>query len=168
MQLLSTRATQSLKIIACPVEGAVAFLLAWRLSVLAGSTPEYGVLWRSFVMVVALSFVAAWAYALLTCYLPLKRVEMGDDCVVVSSLTASQRISLQNISSVHRSRWRFRRPIVLQLSGRSRFGTTIVFLPPLRVPSLFSGGSRGGFGNGDTFTEDCIGEIKMRIENGVC
>jgi hypothetical protein len=84
--------------------------------------------------VVALAIVWAVAgVALLRVCVPLKRVSLEDDALLVSNFRTEWRIPYALIAEVTQNRWIKLRPITIRLTRDVGCGETVVFMPYVRM-----------------------------------
>lgn len=85
---------------------------------------------------VAVALAIVWAVAgvaLLRLCVPLKRVTLEDDALLVSNFRTEWRIPYTLIAEVTQNRWIKLRPITIRLKRDVGCGETVVFMPYVRL-----------------------------------
>ena len=67
----------------------------------------------------------------------LKRVRMDDEALYISNYLVEIRVPLQNVVDISENRWVNSHPVTLKFQGKTRFGSSIVFMPKMPWFALF-------------------------------
>jgi hypothetical protein len=81
-------------------------------------------------------FVVVWivvSILIVATTIPLKRVFLDGNRLVVSNFRRDARIPLSDIATVTQNRWLKTRPVTVAFRNRTPFGRRIQFMPPTRI-----------------------------------
>ncbi|HEY5038813.1 MAG TPA: hypothetical protein VIJ93_07065 [bacterium] len=68
----------------------------------------------------------------------LKMVRMDNEALYISNYLVEIRVPLQDVVDISENRWVNSHPVTLKFRGKTRFGSSIVFMPKKRWFAFFS------------------------------
>ena len=98
----------------------------------AGHPPPAAVGWQFMVMWMVGSLFIWWFC------MRLKRVQMDDEVLYISNYLEEIRVPLKDVTGVSENRIVNSHPVTLKFGNKTRFGFSVVFVPKVRLFSVFS------------------------------
>lgn len=97
-----------------------------------GNQPPANDQWLFLVMWITGSLFIYWGCV------RLKRVRLDDKTLYISNYLEEIRVPLENVASVSENRWINIHPVTFTFKNETRFGSSVVFMPRVRLFSFFS------------------------------